>query len=279
MNLDNNVYLHFKFTDVPLKNRPLTGIIWPDMEKKSIIINSVFAVSIIALFVLHFTDKSNKSASLLVPTSDSTAVYVKLPIAYVNIDTLLQNYNFSKDMNETLLRKQENARATLSQKARQFETEMAEFQKKYENNAFLSEQSFKNQQQRLQKKQADLQKLEESLTQQLLEDQQDMNLQLKESIYAFLARYNKDKKYQLILSNTMNDNIMLSDPDYNITNEVVEALNKEYTPKEDWPVCFTTYWKAGHCFCLFLASMTMRQPNAPFCHVLPAGMTIEKQQV
>ncbi len=215
------------------QNRTLSGIIRPDMEKKSIIINSVFAVSIIALFVLHFTDKGKKSDTYLVSTSDSTAMYVKLPIAYINVDTLLQNYNFSKDMNETLLRKQENARATLSQKARQFEGEMAEFQKKYENNAFLSEQSFKNQQQRLQKKQTDLQKLEESLTQQLLEDQQAMNQQLKDSIYAFLARYNKDKKYQVILSNTMNDNILLSNPDYNITNEVVEALNKEYTPKED----------------------------------------------
>ena len=66
-----------------------------------------------------------------------------------------------------------------------------------------------------------------------MEDQQSMNQQLRDSIYAFLARYNKDKKYQVILSNTMNDNILLSDPAYNITNEVVEALNKEYTPKED----------------------------------------------
>jgi len=203
------------------------------MEKKSIIINSVFGVCIVALFVLHFVDKSPESDPYVISSSDSTAVFVKLPIAYVNIDTLLLNYNYSKDLNEVLLRKRENAQATLTQKARQLEGEMAEFQKKYENNAFLSEQSFKNQQQRLQKKQADLQKLEESLTQQLLEDQQAMNEQLRDSIYSFLSRYNVDKKYQVILSNTMNDNIMLAEPSYNITNELVEELNKSYTPKED----------------------------------------------
>jgi outer membrane protein len=202
------------------------------MEKKSILINSIFAVCIVALFILHFVDKP-KNEPFLVSSSDSTAVYVKLPIAYVNIDTLLQDYNYSKDLNETLMRKRENAQATLTQKARQLETEMAEFQRKYENNAFLSETSFKNQQQRLQKKQADLQKLEENLTQQLLEEQQSMNKVLRDTVYSFLARFNADKKYQLILSNTMNDNIMMSEPAYNITGDVVKALNKSYTPKED----------------------------------------------
>ncbi len=202
------------------------------MEKKSIIINSVFAVCIVALFVLHFTNRP-KNEPYVIASSDSTAVFVKLPIAYVNVDTLLLNYNYSKDLNETLLRKRENAQATLTQKARQLETEMSEFQRKYENNAFLSEQSFKNQQQRLQKKQADLQKLEENLTQQLLEEQQAMNKLLRDTVYSFLARYNADKKYQLILSNSMNDNIMMSEPDYNITDEVLKALNKAYAPKED----------------------------------------------
>jgi outer membrane protein len=183
--------------------------------------------------VLHFVDKGPTNDPYVIASSDSTAVFVKLPIAYVNIDTLLINYEYSKDLNEVLLRKRENAQATLTQKARQLESEMAEFQKKYENNAFLSEQSFKNQQQRLQKKQADLQKLEENLTQQLLQDQQSMNEQLRDSIYSFLSRYNIDKRFQLIISNTMNDNIMLAEPNYNITDELVEALNKNYTPKED----------------------------------------------
>lgn len=202
------------------------------MEKKSILINSIFAVCIVALFILHFVDKP-KNEPFLVSSSDSTAVYVKLPIAYVNVDTLLMEYNYSKDLNETLTRKRENAQATLTQKARQLETEMAEFQRKYENNAFLSETSFKNQQQRLAKKQEDLQKLENNLTQQLMEEQQAMNKTLRDTVYNFLARYNADKKFQLILSNTMNDNIMMSEPAYNITGDVVKALNKSYTPKED----------------------------------------------
>jgi outer membrane protein len=203
------------------------------MEKKSLIINVIFGICIITLFVLHFTDKKDSSAQLGIIGTDSLGVALRLPVAYVNVDSLLINYSYSKDLNQVLLRKRENAQATLTQKARQLESEMAEFQKKHENNAFLSEQSFKSQQQGLMKKQQDLQKLEETLTQQLMEDQQLMNNQLRDSIYSFLKTYNLDKKYQIILSNTMNDNIMIADPSYDITNDVVKLLNKKYVPKED----------------------------------------------
>ncbi|MCX6307331.1 MAG: OmpH family outer membrane protein [Bacteroidia bacterium] len=60
-----------------------------------------------------------------------------------------------------------------------------------------------------------------------------MNEQLRDSIYKFLQEYNKDKKYQMILSNTMNDNIMVADNAYNITNEVVEMLNSKYVKAEE----------------------------------------------
>lgn len=203
------------------------------MEQKSIIINVIFGICIIVLFVLHFTDKKGSTETMGIIGTDSMGVAIKMPVAYVNVDSLLINYAYSKDLNEVLLRKRENAQATLTQKARQLETEMAEFQKKHENNAFLSEQSFKSQQQRLLKKQQDLQVLEENLSKQLMQDQQVMNEQLRDSIYNFLKRYNLDKKYQIILSNTMNDNIMIADPAYDITNEIVELLNKNYVPKED----------------------------------------------
>lgn len=205
------------------------------MEKKQLIINVVFGVCLVVLFVLHFTSKGSSSDQVEFAVTDSTGTTTlkSLPIAYVNVDSLLLNYNYSKDLNDVLIKKRENAQATLTQKARQLDAEMGEFQRKQENNAFLSEQSFKNQQQSLLKKQQDLQKLEQTLTQQLMEDQQVMNKQLRDTIYSFLKSYNLDKKYQVILSNTMNDNVMIANPKLDITEEVIKLLNKNYVPKED----------------------------------------------
>jgi outer membrane protein len=203
------------------------------MEKKQLIFNVVFGVCLVVLFVLHFTSKGGSSDDVAFAVTDSTGAVTSLPIAYVNVDSLLLNYNYSKDLNDVLIKKRENAQATLTQKARQLDSEMGEFQRKQENNAFLSEQSFKNQQQSLLKKQQDLQKLEQTLTQQLMEDQQVMNKQLRDTIYSFLKSYNLDKKYQVILSNTMNDNVMIANPKLDITEDVIKLLNKNYVPKED----------------------------------------------
>lgn len=202
------------------------------MKHTNTIVTIVLAVSIIVLYILHFCDPTSCKTPGKSSTSRTASTSSQLPIAYINIDSLLLNYTYSKDLNEILIRKRENAQATLTQKARLLDAEMQEFQRKHENNAFLSEQSFKSQQQALVKKQQDLQVLEEKLTQELMKEQQKMNEQLRDSIYKFLITYNKDKKYQMILSNTMNDNIMVAETDYNITNDVVEILNKEYKKKK-----------------------------------------------
>jgi len=203
------------------------------MKHINTIVNIVLAISIIVLYILHFCGKDSCQSSGKAIASGSAAKMEQMPVAYINIDSLLLKYTYSKDMNEVLIRKRENAQATLTQKARQLDAEMREFQRKHENNAFLSEQSFKSQQQALVKKQQDLQALEDKLTQELMKEQQNMNEQLRDTIYKFLQLYNKDKKYQMIISNTMNDNIMVANPAYNITNEVVEILNKKYKKTDD----------------------------------------------
>jgi len=202
------------------------------MKHTNTIVNIVLAISIIVLYILHFCGQGSCKSTNNASPSKGTSKMEQMPVAYINIDSLLLNYSYSKDLNEILIRKRENAQATLTQKARQLDLEMQEFQRKHENNAFLSEQSFKSQQQALVKKQQDLQALEENLTQELMKEQQKMNEQLRDSIYKFLQTYNKDKKYQMIISNTMNDNIMVADPSYNITNEVVDILNKKYKNKD-----------------------------------------------
>ena len=55
-----------------------------------------------------------------------------LPIAYVEVDSLLSNYNLAKDLNEQMLTRQENARATVNEKGRQLEKEVAELKQEVE---------------------------------------------------------------------------------------------------------------------------------------------------
>ncbi|HPT42555.1 MAG TPA: OmpH family outer membrane protein, partial [Paludibacteraceae bacterium] len=79
------------------------------------------------------------------------------------------------------------------------------------------------------KKQKDLQDMDGRLSQQLMEQQQKMSEQLRDTINAFMKDFNKDGKYQMIISNTANDNILYAGKAYDITDEVVKQLNGRYS--------------------------------------------------
>ena len=109
---------------------------------------------------------------------------------------------------------------------------MGEFQRKLEANAFLSRERAEQEQSRLLKRQQELQELDGKLSQQLMQVQQKMSEQLRDTINAFLKEYNKDNKYEIIISNTSSDNILFAAEGYDITSEITKLLNERYAAKK-----------------------------------------------
>ena len=200
------------------------------MKNVSLILNAILAIAVVILFVLVLGNKSTIENKQVISGND-TVRGGKLPIAYINIDSLLLNYTLAKESNESLIKKQEESRLTINSNARTLQTEMAEFQRKLENNAFLSRERAEQEQLRLQKKQQELQQLDGKLSQQLVQIQQKMSEELRDTINKFMKEYNKNKKYQMIISNTSNDNILYADKSYDITAEVTKILNERCKKK------------------------------------------------
>ncbi|MDD2474964.1 MAG: OmpH family outer membrane protein [Dysgonamonadaceae bacterium] len=197
--------------------------------KNNYVISGILAAALILLYILHFTSKTNNSGDQIkyeFAAGDSVA----LPIAYINVDSLLMNYNFAKDLNEALMRIEENSRASLTQKERQVQTAAQEFQRKLENNAFLTQQRAEEEQRRIQKMGDDYQRMAQQLGNELGLEQQKLNIQLSDSIRGALQDFNKNKNFEVILSNTASDNILLAHPKYDITDDVIVYLNKRYGP-------------------------------------------------
>lgn len=195
------------------------------MNKIQIVVDVVLVAAIVALFAIFFSNKPAKG------TAEPSAVIAQgeaLPIAYLNVDSLLTNYTFAQDASERLMQKQEDARLKLNTKARSLQNEMADFQRKLDNNAFLSRERAEKEQQRLIKKQQDLQDLEAKLTEDIMLENQTLNKQLADTLTLFLQTYNADGRYQIILSNTAKDNVLMAADQYDITDEVVAGLNKRY---------------------------------------------------
>ena len=121
------------------------------------------------------------------------------------------------------------SRLTLNQKASELEKQKQEFQTKYQNNAYLSQERAQQEYNRIAKLEQDLQNLSNKLQSELMSENEKNSLQLRDSINAFLKEYNKTKGYSMIISNTGFDNLLYADSVYNITREILDGLNARYS--------------------------------------------------
>jgi outer membrane protein len=150
-----------------------------------------------------------------------------MKIAYVEVDSLMTQYEFCKEFTLILQKKSNNARNTLNQKGQALQSAMQNFQQKLNNNGFTSREQAEGQQAAIQRQQQSLQELQARLENELANETAKYNEGLRDSLQHFLAAYNKDKKYDLILTK-QGDNILYANKRFDITNDVINGLNKHY---------------------------------------------------
>lgn len=196
------------------------------MKRLNYLVNGLAALALIVLF----SQCAGKADNQTTNASAQAAGLSGMKIAYVEIDTLLAKYNYCVDLNEAMVKKSENVRMTLNQKATALNKEKQDFQKKYENGAFLSQDRAQQEYNRLAKMEQDLQELSNKLQNGLMEENNKNSWLFRDSINAFLKEYNKTHGYSLIFSNTGFDNLLYADSAFNITKEIVDGLNARYSP-------------------------------------------------
>jgi outer membrane protein len=84
----------------------------------------------------------------------------------------------------------------------------------------------------IQKEQNDLAELADRLQNEFALEQARINDEARDSIQSFLKRYNKTKKFDYVLVKA-GDNLLIANPKYNITNDIVKGLNKRYKIKPE----------------------------------------------
>lgn len=162
------------------------------------------------------------------PAKADVSVSNGYKIAFVQIDTLTSQYQKCKDLEETFTKKRANAEATINEKGKSFANQMQEFNRKYQSNQF-TQQQFEAEQARLSKLQQDLQALEARLSTSLQEEYQKEFQALTDTIQSFTKSYAKEKGYDFIFCKSSGiDNVLYAKESYDVTAEVVNALNKRY---------------------------------------------------
>ena len=187
--------------------------------------NILCALAIAAMMV----SCNNASSKMDEQPSSGDASASGMKIAYVEVDSLMTQYDFAKDYSVTLEKKSNNARNTLTQKGNALQAAVNNFQQKINNNGFQSREQAAGVQAAIERQQRDLQELQARLENELASETSKFNAALRDSLQNFLKAYNKDKQFDLILSKA-GDNILMANKKYDITYDVINGLNKRYKP-------------------------------------------------
>jgi len=194
------------------------------MKKLSVILYVVLFLAIIGLYFLHFTGgKKNiesESPGVISETSGQE-------IAYINIDTVIFNFDMFLDKREGLLLKQKNAEAELNSKGSQYEKGARDYQDKV-NKGLVTRATATQMEQSLMQQQQDLVSLRDKLQSDLMDEEQVMNRQILEYITIFLEENKSDYNCQFILGKSFGSVILYSDSSLDLTQKVLVALNNKY---------------------------------------------------
>lgn len=196
--------------------------------KRNFLSVSVFSLAIAALAVLPSCAGNEKKAdnNIKTATAAPAANPEELPnYRYVDLDTILSNYNLAKDYNEDMIKRQNNLESEVKRHENSIQAFASSMQKKLQNNGYLSEESYKADQDKINNMQATAQRSVANLQSNFEQAANNAQKAVSDSIQSFIKDYNAQKGYDAIF---MKAATLYINPALDITAEVVEGLNERY---------------------------------------------------
>ena len=176
-----------------------------------------------AIMLMAATSCNDKPAEA--PKAANGTAVENLKIPYIDEDSIMANYNLAKDINEAMLRRQNQYDAAQKQRGNEINKFGNAMQQKYQNNQYLTEEAFNADQAKLQKMQADAENYLSGLQESIANELNQSQIQLLDSIDNFMKEYAKKKGFDMVLRKSAT---LYIDEKYDVTKEVIEGLNKRY---------------------------------------------------
>ena len=181
-------------------------------------------LAVLAAVMVLAATSCNEKQTAEAPKSPAEALE-NLKIRYIDEDSIMANYNLAKDINEAMLRRQNQFDAAQKQRGNEISKFGNAMQQKYQNNQYLTEEAFNADQVKLQKMQADAENYLANLQQSIENELNQSQIQLLDSIDNFMKDYAKKKGFDMVLRKSAT---LFIDEKYDVTKEVIEGLNKRY---------------------------------------------------
>lgn len=156
---------------------------------------------------------------------ENTPKHVLPNYRYVDIDTVLSKYYLALDYNEEMLRMRNNMESEVKRHENSIQSFATTIQNKMQNNGYLTEASYKADQEKFNNMQINAQKAVATLQSNYETAALNANMAVIDSITNYIKEYNGKKGYDAIFQK--NATLYIS-PELDITADIVEGLNARY---------------------------------------------------
>ena len=190
------------------------------------ILEGVLLAAVIALFILHFTDKGGKAPVLQKPTEVGTG-----EVVYINIDSVNEKYEMVKILKDTLEAEQQKQEVVFNNRQKALENKAANFEKNYSSGS-LTPQQAQYAQQSLQEESTRLQRDYSNYMEDFQSRYAAALEQMADSLNAAAKRVNAAYNASYIFTYQDGGQLLYADPAHDITNEVIEELNRSFKKKK-----------------------------------------------
>jgi len=161
---------------------------------------------------------------LLLLASWYYSYHFRVRIAYVRVTELVYGYNGMREAHSKYVAQTEQWQSNVDTLKMQYQRCVSDYQSSYKT---LSEAEKVEKQNLIKQLESNLANYSSVVREQAQEKEKALTDAVLNQINSYVEEYAKKKGYNFIIGNT-NGNLIYGDKAYDITNEVLAALNKEY---------------------------------------------------
>ncbi|MBQ7812297.1 MAG: OmpH family outer membrane protein [Bacteroidales bacterium] len=195
------------------------------MKNTSLILSIISLVAVVVFGILFLTkDGSSKTDAA---ESQAVEAAAKGAIVYIDLDRILIEYDMANDLRSVVETKVQNIQAEVNRRGQKLESEVKSFQEKLDK-GLMTRSVAEVQSQKLQQQELEFNNYAAQKQQEINEEQVVMMNQLGDAIQTFLNKYNEEKQYAMILTNSGGAPVITADAALDITDDVLAGLNDEY---------------------------------------------------
>ncbi len=195
------------------------------MKNLSLVLNGVLLLAVVVLFYLHFSAPAGQK-------SMGSASVKDLKIAFINSDTVLKYYDFFKVNRDRLEAKGKRLDQDLKNRAQGFQADYEAYQRNANN---MTPNQYRAVEEDLGKKRQNLQLYQESLSQEMLVDQEKLTKELYVRITTYLKKYGQENGVQVVFKYDATSDVLFGSDSLDISKIVTKGLNESYQSEQGLP--------------------------------------------